>query len=374
MRKHIFFTFIVSLFFYYGQAQESIVGTMMYDGVERDYRLYLPSAYDGETTLPLVFNLHGFTSNADQQEFYSSMNSTAEENGFIVCYPNGISAAWNVGWTFGSTEDDVGFVSVMIDDFIERYAVDPTRVYSCGMSNGGFMSYRLACELNDKIAAIASVTGSIVPEYKPNCTPGKAVPLMEIHGTADDVVPYNGSPDVALPIEEVIAFWVDNNACDAAPVVTEIPNSDPTDGSTAQRYDYSMCAEDTEVVLIKIDGGGHTWPGAPITIGSTNQDFIASDVIWEFFNRFSLEMSSSNENVELVHVNISPNPARDYILIESDQSYNMNLYNVNGRALWSGKNLNEKYELDVRNLNTGIYFLQLEKEGYTDVKKIVVAR
>jgi polyhydroxybutyrate depolymerase len=374
MSKGFFFSILLSLIFSTIEGQQTITGALMHDGLEREYRLYLPSAYDEESSLSLVFNLHGFTSNAQQQEFYSAMNDTAEEQGFIVCYPEGVSNAWNVGWTFGSTADDVGFLSAMIDELIENYNVDPMRVYSCGMSNGGFMSYRLACELNDRIAAVASVTGSIVPEYKPDCNPEKSVPIMEIHGTADDVVPYNGSADISLPVDEVVAFWVDNNECNTDPMVSDIPDNSPSDGSTAQRFDYNMCKDEKDVVLIKIENGGHTWPGAPVNIGSTNQDFSASDAIWEFFDRHSLDLSASNENLFTGDIKIGPNPASEYIEIESTLSFDISLYNLHGRILWSGANKSNSLKIDTRNLNSGVYFLQLERVGNRYVKKIIISK
>ena len=142
-------------------AQETIAIDLEFDGEDRDYRLRIPANFDGETALPLVFNLHGFTSNATQQELYSRMNVVADTAGFFICYANGIGAAWNVGWDFGSSADDVGFINFLIDQISAEYPILSDQIYSCGMSNGGFMSYRLACELNQRIAAVASVLSLI---------------------------------------------------------------------------------------------------------------------------------------------------------------------------------------------------------------------
>ncbi|RMF00022.1 MAG: hypothetical protein D6772_06880, partial [Bacteroidetes bacterium] len=150
-------------------SQERIIGRITHDGLEREYRLYVPAAYDGQSPWPLVFNFHGFTSNAAQQEIYSNMNTVADTAHFLVCYPEGIGNAWNVGWSFGSTADDVGFVDALIDSLSLAYELDAGRIYACGMSNGGFMSYRLACERSNRFAAIASVTGSMTRNY--DCEP-----------------------------------------------------------------------------------------------------------------------------------------------------------------------------------------------------------
>ncbi len=221
---------------------QTTTGTLLHDGLQRNYRLHLPTGYSADQEYPLVFNLHGFTSDALQQEFYSGMNAVADTAGFIVCYPNGVNNAWNVGWSFGSTADDVGFIENLIQELAENYGIDTTRVYSCGMSNGGFMSYRLACELNDRIAAIASVTGGMFSGYLPQCEPGRPVPILEIHGTADDVVPYDGTPNVNAPVETTVNFWADNNGCAAMPDGIPLPNTAPNDGSTAERFDYPGCA------------------------------------------------------------------------------------------------------------------------------------
>ena len=164
----------------------------MHDGVLRDYNFRVPSGYDGSTALPLVINMHGYTSNASQQEFYSNMTPIAEEQNFFVVYPNGIGNAWNVGFPgvpFVNGVDDVGFINALIDTLTNNYLVDLTRVYSTGMSNGGYMSYRLACELNDRITAIASVTGSMNDSMRYHCYNPQSIPVLEIHGTDDPTVP-----------------------------------------------------------------------------------------------------------------------------------------------------------------------------------------
>ena len=170
---------------------QTMVYSMQHGGVTRSYRLYVPPSYTGTVPVPLVFNLHGYTSNATQQEFYSGMNAVADTAGFIVCYPDGINNAWNSGFTppYHSGVDDVGFISALIDLLGTAYNVNLARVYACGMSNGGYMSFRLACDLDERIAAVASVTGSMSTLQASNCTAARAVPVCQIHGDDDQTVP-----------------------------------------------------------------------------------------------------------------------------------------------------------------------------------------
>ncbi|HFA51859.1 MAG TPA: T9SS type A sorting domain-containing protein [Bacteroidetes bacterium] len=361
--KFTLFSFLFLLFSFSINAQQTVTGTIMHDGTERNYRLYIPDSYSESNPAPLVFNLHGFTSNAVQQEIYSEMDAVADAEGFLVCYPDGVASSWNVGWAFGSNEDDVGFISKLIDEINSVYNVNLKKVYSCGMSNGGFMSYRLACELNDRIAAIASVTGSMSPQFFPTCSPGKAVPVMEIHGTADPTVPYNGSPDVAVGIEEVVDFWVANNGCETEAEITEIENISVLDLSTATRFDYSFCENDSKVSFIKITNGAHTWPGASIIIGTTNQDFEASVEIWKFFNQFELDNpTSAKEEAGNNKINIYPNPAGGVLNIgfEKENIFEFyEIYDAYARLIKSGEINGRNNLIEIYELAAGAYVLKL---------------
>lgn len=356
-----------------GFSQNTLIEKFTFDEVERDYRLFVPSGYTEGASLPLVFNLHGFTSSSLEQEFYSAMNQVADTAGFFVCYADGIARSWNVGWNFGSTADDVGFISALIDHFIETYNIDPTRVYSCGMSNGGFMSYRLACELNDRIAAVASVTGSMSPNFFPTCQPGKAVPVLEIHGTADPTVAYNGTPNVSVPIEDVIAFWVNNNQCDLTADTIEIPNTSLLDLSTADRIQFDNCSDNTKVHLIKIQNGGHTWPGAFLDIGVTNQDFKASVEIWEFFKQFQLPITSTNSEEESFSTDLKvfPNPTTGLIQIDNiPPPFNCTIHDATGRLIRQFEEYPSR-NIDVTEWKKGVYFITLEKDTKQFIRKII---
>ncbi|NNC95266.1 MAG: T9SS type A sorting domain-containing protein [Chitinophagales bacterium] len=344
-------------------AQSTITDTMTHDGVVRNYRLFYPSSYVQGTPMPLVFNLHGFGSDAFQQTFYSEMSAVAETEGFIVCYPNGVNMAWNVGWTFGSTEDDVAFFSRLIDRISSEYSIDQNRVYSCGMSNGGFMSYRLACELSERITAVASVTGSMLSTVIPMCSPSRAVPVLEIHGTADSTVPYTGVSGVSAHIDTVVQFWVNNNGCLTPGDTTIIPNTNTKDSSTVIRVDYTGCNDGSKVSFFVVIGGAHTWPGATLIFDITNKDIDASEEIWEFFKQFSLDNTTNiDEPVSSNRTLIYPNPTSNTISIDAEFD-NYRIFDIHGRVIQEGGYF---HTLSVKEYLSGMYFLEVSSGSKLD--------
>lgn len=359
------------LFFSFLNAQVT-TGTIQHDGLQRDYRLFVPS--NTTEARPLVFNFHGFTSNAFEQEFYSAMNVVADTADFYVCYPNGIGAAWNVGWDFGSTADDVGFVENLIDSLSANYNIDPNRIYACGMSNGGFMSYLLACELNDQIAAIASVTGSMAPQY--TCSPGIEVPVLEIHGTSDNVVGYNGTTNVGIPIDDVLSFWVNNNGCDQMPTIEELPNTNTADQSTVTKFTFNNCTDGQAVLHYRVNQGGHTWPGGLIDLpgnGNTNRDIFASVEIWHFFRRFTLDdqPSAAFSPISPIEVSVFPNPTLGQVQIKTaNKKVDVRVYDTFGRLVLQQKNTSNP-GLDLSAQPAGIYLLDVQAFNWRKTIRLV---
>ena len=286
-------------------AQNATIETLMHDNIERSYILYVPSSYDGTNSVPLVLNLHGYTSNAGEQMIYSKFYEIADVEGFILIHPEGTAndfglQFWNIA-DF-SEIDDVGFLSALIDAISDEYNINTDRVYSMGMSNGGFMSYRLACELSDKITAIASVTGSMLTDQIMSCSPSRPVPVMQIHGTADQTVLYEGETLTGiLSIDDVVSYWVSFNNCSSEAILSIIPDNNTFDLSTVEHYVYDGGNNDSSVEFYKIINGGHTWPGAaiPIAGNNTNQDFNASQAIWAFFNQYNISgLIENNSNIQ----------------------------------------------------------------------------
>ncbi|MBK8491787.1 MAG: T9SS type A sorting domain-containing protein [Saprospirales bacterium] len=364
MSKSLLFTGLIGLFFTSFLPAQSLTGSFEHEGYLRDYRIYIPAAYDGTQPWPLVFNLHGYTSNAIEQEFYSQMDMVADTGHFLVCYPNGILNSWNVGLPGASTADDVSFINALIDTLSAHYLVDPARVFTCGMSNGGFMSYMLACQLTDRFAAIASVTGSMVPTQAALCSPSHPIPVLEIHGTADPVVPYDGLVNT-LSIPDLLLFWTQKNGCIGDPSVEPVPNTVLLDGSTAELIKYNDCEAGTEVWHYKVYNGGHTWPGAVVIVGVTNQDFSASSAIWEFFLRHSPEGPSAGTEVNANEKEVLafPNPFSETLTVRlpEGQPTVVSVWDQWGRLRWSGEAA-EVVSLDTHNWQSGVYCMSVRSQ------------
>ena len=274
-----------------GFGQQTINESITHDGSQRDYILYVPASYSSATAVPLVFNFHGYTSNANDQMWYGDFRAISDTAGFIIVHPMGTidntgATHWNVGWG-GSTADDIGFTSALIDSLSINYNIDANRIYSTGMSNGGFMSYHLACNLSDRIAAIASVTGSMNMGWFNSCNPNHQMPVMEIHGTVDPTVLYTtGSFHESIP--DIMDFWKNFNNCNINPIVTNVPNINIIDGCTAEHQIWENGDNGATVEHYKIINGSHTWPGSNFSSGVTNYDINASLEIWKFFSRYDI--------------------------------------------------------------------------------------
>ncbi len=267
---------------------EQVERTLEYDGLSRTFLLYIPPNYDPTTPAPLVMSLHGFASTSRQQVFLTGWNALADEHGFLMIYPQGTQspARWNSGsFRLGgeNNADDVGFINAIIDTMADEFCLDMARIFVNGMSNGGGMSNRIACELADRVAAIGGVAGAYSP-IEGGCHPARPIPIIAFHGTDDSIVPYaGGSAGIILPpIEAWAADWASRNGCD------DLPESVPTNGDVSGVH-YTGCDADADVILYTIAGGGHTWPGSTraldFFLGYTTQDIDASEAMWDFFSR-----------------------------------------------------------------------------------------
>jgi polyhydroxybutyrate depolymerase len=259
--------------------------TVLSSGISRTANVHVPPNYDKAKATPVVLNFHGYTSNADQEALLSGMNAKADAEGFVVVYPEGLNSSWNAGACCGVSAQngvaDVQFVSDLIDSLEVQLCVDAKRVFATGMSNGAFLSHRLGCELSDRIAAIAPVAGVL---GIPQCNPKRAVPVMHFHGTADPLVPYDGSPSLGFPpVPDTFAGWAARDGCTGQPATT-------FDKGDAHCATYEQCGAGATVTLCTIDNGGHTWPGGfPIpSLGNTSTDISATDEMWTFFTKHPL--------------------------------------------------------------------------------------
>ena len=259
------------------------------EGETREYLIYVPNTYDTIQSFPLMLNFHGFTMSARNQMEVSDMRALSETDEFILVYPQGTrlwgSTHWNVGsWTLGSNAKDVEFIAALINQIADNYNIDDERVYACGYSNGGFFSHELACQLSQKIAAIGTVAANISEETINNCNHSHPIPIITISGTRDDEVEYDGSiPERTLSQEETLEYWRTFNKVDTVPIITNMPDLNSLDGSTAVRYKYVNGDNDSEVEHYKVVDGGHDWPG---TFG--NMDINSDSVIWNFVSQFDI--------------------------------------------------------------------------------------
>jgi polyhydroxybutyrate depolymerase len=258
--------------------------TLTVAGKERTFDLHVPAKYDASKRTPLVFLFHGYTQTAAQIATATHFAATADARGMIVAFPTGISNSFNAGDCCGTAVsdkiDDVAFTRAMITAIDAEYCVDAKRVFSTGFSNGGFLSYFLACELADKIAAVAPVSGGLRVDPAA-CKPKRPVPLLHIHGTNDIVVPYNGGgAGNARPVTESVGAFKTKNGCTAGAGKVVYTKGDVS----CTKWDG--CAANADVELCTVTGGGHQWPGGdtfPFYGGSTSQNISASEAVADFF-------------------------------------------------------------------------------------------
>ena len=273
-------------------------GSFMFGGEKRKFRIYLPENYDKNELHPVVIALHGRLGKGRQMEKSSLFNPIADENDVIMVYPDGYKKSWNDGRGEGPAADDniddVGFINALINLIIGDYGVDDSRVYVCGMSNGGFMSMRLAHELNDRIAAFGSVTGSLGTNY--NGVLDQPVPVMLIAGTEDPLVPYTGgevadSDTYSIGFEDLLDYYATNNSCITLDV-QQLPQVND-DGVNTEKWVYSDCDNNAKCILFKNIGAGHTWPSgnsslSENTVGKESSEIDASRELMNFFLQYEL--------------------------------------------------------------------------------------
>jgi polyhydroxybutyrate depolymerase len=277
--------------------------SITFGGVARNFIVYLPSGYNNSGKMPLIFAIHGGSGTPEGMINIANFKPIADRDKVVLVYPEGVQKNWNDGRPTVPNQlgiNDVGFFNQMCDYMINNYSVDGKKIYATGISNGGFMSTRLGCELSNRIAAIAVDAATMEAKtIAPNCNPGRPVPALYIHGTTDPLVPFLGGQMTAggtaggtiLSHFQVIEKWVALNGCNTTPTITDLPDIS-NDGTTIKQRVYTGGTTGSEVVSYVILNGGHTWPQGyqylnEAIIGKTSQDMNACEVIWTFFMRFS---------------------------------------------------------------------------------------
>ncbi|HEU5357736.1 MAG TPA: PHB depolymerase family esterase [Gemmatimonadales bacterium] len=263
-------------------------------GLERSYLLHAPA---GSGARPLVVLLHGRLGTGAGMAKMTHFDAVADRAGILVAYPDGWRRSWNDGRPGTPAHrrqvDDVSFILAMIDDIGRRMPVDPRRVYVAGMSNGGFMTERLACEAGERFAAVAVDVATLSDSLASTCRLPRPVPAIFFHGTADPLVPYGGGRmgdrGSGLSVDETVATWARWNGCAPSPVMESLPDT-AREGIQVTRRTWPRCRDGADVVAYKFDGGGHAWPGGtqylPARfVGRVSRNVDASEEIGRFFER-----------------------------------------------------------------------------------------
>ena len=288
---------------YKRHAQNLQEFTINHDGYQRSYFIYVPNKPGINGKIPLLFALHGGGGTAKGMPGFTlgRFHELAEEHGFIVVYPQGVEKQWNDGRKGDQVKawkeniDDVGFLVGVVKKLEEEYPIDKGRVFTCGISNGGFMSTRLACERPDVFKGAAIVTATISKDFYPYCKPQLPTAVLIMNGTEDKLVPYQGGTikilgktrGEVLSTDDYVAFWRDQNQCQTEMPTANLPDK-VDDGTRVEVKEYKDCLDGGGVVLYTVHGGGHTWPGGlqylgENLVGRTSRDIIACDVVWEYF-------------------------------------------------------------------------------------------
>ncbi|SFH14373.1 extracellular catalytic domain type 1 short-chain-length polyhydroxyalkanoate depolymerase [Pontibacter chinhatensis] len=268
------------------------VKSFQFEGVKRKYLVYLPASYQSDTTqsFPLVFNFHGGGMTVAEQMLYTRMNEAADKHHFIVVYPSGIKQDWNVGFemSYQNGTNDIGYVKAILDSLKQAYRIDNKAVFATGLSRGGFFCHRLAAEMPDDFAAIASIGGPLPDSVKHFHQSNKKVSVMQVHGTADKVVKYDGKTDAYASAPATYRYWVTRNGLAGQKENKQVFNSDRKDNTSVMMQEVTN--KNVTVSLVTIENGGHTWPGSVsynigYPLGNTTRDIDMNEIIWRFFRK-----------------------------------------------------------------------------------------
>ena len=302
--KKIYLIFIVLLVSLFSFGQQLTTENLIYDGNNREYLIYVPQSYSASLPTPILFAFHGGSGYAnDFMNYEADFRSISDTAGFILVYPQALADPNDGGstnWLHKEPTDhkDIFFVEALIDTLSSAFNIDISRVYACGYSLGGMFSYELACSLNDRIAAIGSVAGACFYGAFANCNITHPTAVLTINGTDDGIHPYNDPNGWYFSVAAIDSFWATTNNTDIAPIVTQIPDINPSDGSTVERYTWQNGDGCVSVEELKVINGGHDWP-SPLNSWA-NQDINANVEIWNFVSKYNTS-GLINCNTNSVH-------------------------------------------------------------------------
>jgi polyhydroxybutyrate depolymerase len=285
MRK---FTHILSIILVSVGAVSAQSKSILFGQQKRKYVLYLPKDYKSTKTYPLIYNFHGGGMTATEQMFYSRMNQTADKHDFIVVYPSGINADWNVGFDMSYTNgvNDVGFIQALTDTLKKKYSVNSQAIFATGLSRGGFFCHRLATEMPEVFAAIASIGGPLPDSVKLYHRSAKSVSVMQVSGTEDRIVEYHGKSGAYSSAISTFNYWMAHNKLSVKAERNKLLNANRKDGTSVSIKEVKDGL--SSVMLVSINNGGHTWPGSDsfnigYPLGKTTNDLDINEAMWAFF-------------------------------------------------------------------------------------------
>lgn len=341
----------------YGQLTSE---TMSVNGVVRNYQQYLPTGLDPNSESPsLIIVLHGLGGNSSQM-VSAGFNLIADTARVVAIYPQGKpnqfgQNAWNNGTLAASTVDDLGFMHQLIDSAIVQYNVNPARVYFTGFSMGSIMSHHMACEMNNRVAAIGCMAGTMATSDIQNCVPVYATPVIHLHGTADGTVPYESGalPSLSL-VPQTMAFWRNVHGCDATADSTRLPDI-ANDNITIDRFVYYNCNPTGSVELWRFNGAGHVYLYQPVN------DITEGLEVWKFLSRWQHSNPTSVGIHEIPEwtSNVYPNPGTGVFTVDLSKSVVYYVTDALGTVLLEGTFTNGKNTLLLNEQPAGIYFLRL---------------
>jgi len=327
--------------------------------VNRTYKQYLPVAFDPQTEqVSLVVILHGIGGSSSDM-VSTGFNYIADTARVIAIYPQGVlnaygQTSWNNGTLLASSVDDIGFMHAILDSMILNYNVDPARVYFTGFSMGSIMTHHLACAMNNRIAAIGCMAGTMPSSDIQNCSPTYATPVIHLHGTADGTVPYSGSalPSLSL-VAETINFWRNVHGCDATADSTQLPNT-AADNITIDRFVYDNCTPLTSVELWRFNGADHIYLYEPLN------DITEMMEVWLFLRQWthSSPAPAGINTSNIIQLTIAPNPSNGVYSIKSNSAIDYSIENLNGQTVHSGTLVNGITSIDLTDQTSGFYFLK----------------
>ena len=382
-KLHLFSSLMFLTFNLFGQQQ--INKTMFFDGQNRSFIVYVPSSYNASSQSPLLFNFHGGGgTSSDFINFTNDMRPIADTANFIAVYPQAAvdPTDGSNSWLHKTptTHNDVNFIEAIIDTLSNDYNIDNDRVYACGYSEGGIFSYELGCRLNDRIAAFSSVSGSmLVDAFRVsyynlgNCSPIHPTAVLLIPGTSDfsPHSSYSGLQPYYMSVNDITTYWTNHNNTDINPTVTQIPNTNNSDGSTVEKRIWENGDNCVAIQELKVINGDHDWPGS-----SGNMDIDASEEIWKFLSMYDINglINCGSTDITIssdIDFEIYPNPSSDFLTIKSYSKTKLNysIYSSIGKLVINGKLDNLNNIIDIYDLVPQLYILKIDGKSYKIIKE-----